>query len=252
MLLEGKTALVTGATSGIGEATARAFALEGARLVLTGRSRERGEALKAELGDATEFIRAELGASAQDANTLIERATECLGGLDILVNSAGVVYHHTVPNTTDAIWRETMSVNVDAVFYLSRAAVIGMIERGGGVIVNVASTWGLVGAAQTAAYCASKGAVIQLTRAMAVDHAASNVRINAVCPGGVDTPMLAREADAFGVSLEEGRQTWAMDAPDQKLATAEHIADAVTFLASARAEHIHGAVLPVDGGAIAI
>ena len=144
-----------------------------------------------------------------------------------------------------------MSINVDAVFYLSRAAVIGMIERGGGIIVNVASTWGLVGAAQTAAYCASKGAVVQLTRAMAVDHAASNVRINAVCPGGVDTPMLAREAEAFGVGLEEGREMWAMDAPDQRLATAEDIADAVTFLASERAKHIHGAVLPVDGGTIA-
>ena len=174
-----------------------------------------------------------------------------MGGLDILVNSAGVVYHHTVPNTTDDVWQETMSINVDAVFYLSRAAVIGMLERGGGVIVNVASNWGLVGAAQTAAYCASKGAVIQLTRAMAVDHAASNVRINAVCPGGVDTPMLAREAEAFGMSLEEGREMWAMDAPDQRLASAEDIADAVTFLASARAKHIHGAVLPVDGGTIA-
>ena len=250
MLLEGKSALVTGATSGIGEATARAFAGEGAQVILTGRNQERGAALKSELGESAEFIQAELG-TADSANRLIEEATSRLGGLDILVNSAGVVYHHTVPNTTDDVWQETMSINVDAVFYLSRAAVIGMLERGGGVIVNVASNWGLVGAAQTAAYCASKGAVIQLTRAMAVDHAASNVRINAVCPGGVDTPMLAREAEAFGMSLEEGREMWAMDAPDQRLASAEDIADAVTFLASARAKHIHGAVLPVDGGTIA-
>lgn len=250
MLLEGKSALVTGATSGIGEATARAFADEGAQVILTGRNQERGAALKAELGESAFFLRAELG-TADSANRLIEEATSRLGGLDILVNSAGVVYHHTVPNTTDDVWQETMSINVDAVFYLSRAAVIGMIERGGGVIVNVASNWGLVGAAQTAAYCASKGAVIQLTRAMAVDHAASNVRINAVCPGGVDTPMLAREAEAFGMSLEEGREMWAMDAPDQRLASAEDIADAVTFLASERAKHIHGAVLPVDGGTIA-
>ena len=250
MMLDGKTALITGATSGIGEAAARVFAQEGARLVLTGRNQERGDALEAQLGGAAEFVPFELG-TPDSANELIEEATKLLGGLDILVNSAGVVYHHTVPDTTDDIWRETMSVNVDAVFYLSRAAVIGMLERGGGVIVNVASTWGLVGAAQTAAYCASKGAVIQLTRAMAVDHAANNVRINAVCPGGVDTPMLAREAEAFGVDLEEGLRMWAMDAPDQKLATAKDIADAVTFLASDRAKHIHGAVLPVDGGAIA-
>ncbi len=250
MLLDGKSALVTGATSGIGEATARAFAREGARVMLTGRDQQRGEALKAALGEGADFIQTELG-TAHSANGLIHEATARLGGLDILVNSAGVIYHHSVPNTTDAIWQETMSINVDAVFYLSRAAVIGMIERGGGVIVNVASTWGLVGAAQSAAYCASKGAVVQLTRAMAVDHAASNVRINVVCPGAVDTPMLAREAQAFGVDLEEGRNTWAMDAPDQKLASAEDIADAVTFLASERAKHIHGAVLPVDGGAIA-
>ena len=162
-----------------------------------------------------------------------------------------MVYHHTVPNTSDEIWREPMSVNVDAVFYLSRAAVTRMIKQGGGIIVNVASTWGLVGAAQTAAYCASKGAVIQLTRAMAVDHAAANVRINVVCPGAVDTPMLIREAKAFGVEAEQGRSMWAMDAPDQKLATAHDIAQAVCFLASDGAQHIHGTALPVDGGAIA-
>ena len=250
MLLRDKSALITGATSGIGEATARMFVQEGARVVLTGRSQPRGDTLSAALGENADFVQTELGTAAS-ANRLIDEAAKRLGGLDILVNSAGVVYHQTVPNTSDEIWQETMSINVDAVFYLSRAAVIGMIERGGGVIVNVASTWGLVGAAQTAAYCASKGAVIQLTRAMAVDHAVDNVRINAVCPGGVDTPMLAREAEAFGVDLEEGRQMWAKDAPDKKLATAEDIADAVTFLASSRAKHIHGAVLAVDGGAIA-
>lgn len=250
MLLEGKRALVTGATSGVGEATARVFVEEGARVVLTGRNRQRGEALVGQLGELTDFVHAELG-TAKSANDLIAAASKRLGGLDILVNSAGVVYHHTVPNTTDEVWQETMAVNVDAVFFLSRAAVPGMIEQGGGVIVNVASTWGLVGAAQTAAYCASKGAVIQLTRAMAVDHAAANVRINVVCPGAVDTPMLVGEAHAFGVEAQEGRRLWAMDAPDKKLATANDIAQAVTFLASDRAQHIHGAALPVDGGAIA-
>ena len=218
--------------------------------MLSGRNQERGEALAEQLGRLASFVPAELGTS-KAANALIAAASKRSGGLDILVNSAGVVYHHTVPNTTDEVWQETMAVNVDAVFFLSRAALTGMIKQGGGVIVNVAATWGLVGAAQTAAYCASKGAVIQLTRAMAVDHAAANVRINVVCPGAVDTPMLVGEAKAFGVEAREGRRMWAMDAPDQKLATAEDIAQAVTFLASDGAQHIHGAALPVDGGAIA-
>ena len=126
-----------------------------------------------------------------------------------------------------------------------------MIEAGGGSIINVASTWGLVGAETTAAYCASKGAVIQLTRAMAMDHAKDNVRINAVCPGAVDTPMLESEAGAFGITADQGRDLWRSSAANNKLATAEDIANSIIFLASENASHIHGVALPVDGGALA-
>ena len=250
MQLTGKTALITGATSGIGAETVRVFTREGATVMLTGRNRERGEQILSELAGA-DFIAAELG-TAETAEMLIAETVKRLGRIDILVNSAGVIYHVSVPDTTDAQWEETLAINVSAVFFLSRAVVPEMIRCGGSVIVNVASTWGLVGAAQTAAYCASKGAVVQLTRAMAIEHAASNVRINAVCPGGVDTPMLEREAEMFGIGPAEAREVWAKDAPNLRLASSADIANAVAFLASDQASHIHGAVLPVDGGATAI
>ena len=252
MGLEGRSVLITGATSGIGAQCARAFAREGAKLVLTGRSAERGEALAAELaGSGATFIRSELG-SAAAADALIADSVRCLGGLDVLINSAGVVHHRNVPETSDEEWEETIAVNLSAVFYLSRAAVREMVPAGGGVIVNIASTWGIVAGEGVAAYCASKGAVIALTRAMAVDHARENVRVNAVCPGAVDTPMLVSEAQQVGLDSDEGRRVWAADAPNRRLASAGEIADAVVFLASERARHIHGIALPVDGGATAL
>ena len=153
-----------------------------------------------------------------------------------------------VPGAGVELWDDTIAVNLNAVFYLCRGFIPTMIDQGGGVIVNVASTWGLVGAEQTAAYCASKGAVIQLTRAMAMDHARHKVRINAVAPGAVDTPMLAAEAEAFGLSADEGRELWAADAPTRSLASANDIAEAIVFLMSDKSRHIHGTVLPVDGG----
>ena len=148
-------------------------------------------------------------------------------------------------------WENTMSVNLDAIFYLCRAVIPLMIQNEGGIIVNVASTWGLVGAENSAAYCASKGAVIQLTRSMAIDHAKERIRINAVCPGAVDTPMLAAEATAFGLDIADGKRLWANDAANNTLASTEDVASAILFLASDYAKHIHGISLPVDGGSIA-
>ena len=254
MGLAGKAVLVTGATSGIGAQCARAFAGEGAKLMLTGRNAERGEALAAELagGDACAcFEPSELG-SADTADMLVAECVDKLGSLDVLVNSAGVIHHRNAPETSDEEWEETIAVNLSAVFYLSRAAVREMVPAGGGVIVNIASTWGIVAGERVAAYCASKGAVIALTRAMAVDHAREKVRVNAVCPGAVDTPMLVNEARQVGMAPDEGRRVWAADAPNRRLASAEEIADAVVFLASERARHIHGIALPVDGGAVAL
>ena len=250
-MLQDKTILVTGATSGIGAATAEACAQEGARLVLTGRNAGAGEELCARLdGSGHCFLPADLG-QRDEAQGLIERAVEKAGRLDGLVNNAGGVHHASVPDTDDECWDDTLNVNLSAVFYLCREAIPHMTGQGGGVIVNVASTWGLVGAERSAAYCATKGAVIQLTRSMALDHARDGVRVNAVAPGAVHTPMLASEAAAFGLSAEQGRELWSADAPTRSLASASHIADAIVFLLSEKSAHIHGTVLPVDGGSLA-
>ncbi len=246
-----KTVLITGATSGIGQTSAELFALEGATVVAVGRNTSRGQALVERLeGSGHSFVPADLSEK-NEAQSLVDKVTEVAGTVDILVNSAGVALHATVPETDDQIWENTMAVNLNAIFYLCRALIPKMIIKGGGVIVNVASTWGLAGAEKSAAYCASKGALIQLTRSMAIDHAKDNVRINAVCPGAVDSPMLAAESAAFGLSVSDGKALWASDAANNKLAMTEDIANAILFLASENASHIHGISLPVDGGSIA-
>ena len=249
--MKDKTVLITGATSGIGEKSAELFALEGATVVAVGRNSSRGQALVERLeGSGHSFVPSDLS-DKNEAQSLVDKVTEVAGTVDILVNSAGVALHATVPETDDQIWENTMAVNLNAIFYLCRALIPKMIIKGGGVIVNVASTWGLAGAEKSAAYCASKGALIQLTRSMAIDHAKDNVRINAVCPGAVDSPMLAAESAAFGLSVSDGKALWASDAANNKLAMTEDIANAILFLASESASHIHGISLPVDGGSIA-
>jgi meso-butanediol dehydrogenase/(S,S)-butanediol dehydrogenase/diacetyl reductase len=153
-------------------------------------------------------------------------------GLNVLVNGAGILYRATAEETTDAQWRETMAVNLDAVFHLSRAALPALRARSGGSIVNIASDWGLYGGRRALAYCASKGAVVQLTRAMALDHAPENIRVNAVCPGDTDTPMLDAEALQQGRDPAETRREMAAAAPLGRIATPEEVAKLVAFLAS--------------------
>lgn len=246
--LSGKVVLVTGATSGIGAAVAQLFAQSGATVVASGRSAQRGDELVSNLaGNRHVFIPCDL-VQKQQIQSLVEQTVNRFDRLDVLVNNAGVVHHRTVPETTDEVWDETMAVNVNAIFYLCRASIPIMIAQGGGVIVNIASTWGLVGAERSAAYCASKGAIVQLTRAMAKDHASDNIRVNAVCPGSVDTPMLESEAEQFDITADQARATWAAEAPNGRIATAEDVAQSVLFLASDNANHIHGVSLPLDGG----
>ncbi len=246
-----RTILITGATSGIGAASANAFAGQGAVVLAVGRDAEKGEALLHSLaGTGHRFIRCDLSDRSQ-VSALLEQVRGRDEPLDGLINCAGVVHHATVPDTDDRVWDETMAINVHAAFSLCRGLIPSMIRHGGGAIVNVASTWGLMGAECTAAYCASKGALVQLTRSMAMDHARDNIRINAVCPGAVDTPMLASEAAAFGITVEQGQDQWGADAANRKLASAREIASAIIFLMSDDAAHIHGIALPVDGGATA-
>jgi NAD(P)-dependent dehydrogenase (short-subunit alcohol dehydrogenase family) len=252
--LAGKTALITGATSGIGFAIAERFAAEGARLLLTGRNIEQGGALAARLGAI--FLPGDVTESGI-ADRLVAETVSRLGRLDILVNNAGIVHRGTVLETSDDDFARIMAVNVEAVFRFSRAAVRQMIAQfegsgRGGAIVNIASDWAFVAGRAELAYCTSKGAVVQMTRALAVDHARHGIRVNAVAPGDVETPMLLSGIAHRGKSNAEGLRENGEAIPMGRVGQPSEIAAAVAFLASDEASFITGTTLLADGGNTAI
>ena len=241
--------LITGGTSGIGAATARAFAAAGARVVINGRNREQAEKLIDEAVDASgliEFIEADLGEAAA-CSRLVTEAVERLGGLDILVNSAGIIYHATAEETTDAQWLDTMNINVNAMFFTCRAA-LPHLRSSQGAIVNIASDAALSGSYHLTAYCASKGAVLQMTRAMALDYAAEGIRIVPICPGDVDTPMLRGEFRDRGFDADTGLAESAAGVPINRVCSADEVADMVLYASSDSARFITGYPLVIDGG----
>jgi NAD(P)-dependent dehydrogenase (short-subunit alcohol dehydrogenase family) len=245
-----RVALVTGASSGIGRAVALELAGRGARVVVAGRSAERAEAVAREIRNAGGVAEVWLGDLREPAAcaAMVERAVEAFGRLDVLVNNAGVSHAATAEETSEEQWRETLAVNLGAVFFASRAALPLMRRQGGGAIVNVASDWGLVGGERAAAYCASKGAVVLLTRAMALDHAREGIRINVVCPGDVDTPMLEEDFRQRGVDAARGRAESAASLPVGRVGLPEDVARLVAFLACDDPGFITGAAIPIDGG----
>ena len=250
MSFAGKSVLVSGSTTGIGEACARVFAASGAAVMVSGRSETRGRAVVEGIiaaGGRAEFVAADLRTPGA-CDRLIATTLERLGGLDVLVNNAGILYTADALQTSDEQWLDTMAVNVNAVFYLSRAAVRHLRAAGGGAIVNIASEWGLNGEANHVAYCASKGAVIQLTRCMALDHARDRIRVNSVCPGEIHTRMVDAILAQQGGDPAEKLRTLAAGIPMRRLASPSEVAWCVHFLASEHASYVTGVNLPVDGG----
>ncbi len=245
-----KAVLVTGGTSGMGRAVAEAFAAAGANLLVTGRDQDRGAAVSASVsrhGGQAFFIAGDISDSGF-CRDLVGHAVDRLGRVDIVVNSAGVIYHGTAEETGDAWWQDTLAVNVSGLFYVCRAAIPELRKSGGGVIINIASDAGLTASRHLVAYCASKGAVIQLSRAMALDHAGEGIRIIPVCPGDVDTPMLRGEFEQRGIDAQTGLAESAQGVPLNRVCSAQEVADLVLYAASPAARFMTGYPLVLDGG----
>ena len=252
MRLRDKVALITGGTSGIGEATARLFAKEGAKVAITGRNAKRGAAVIQEIqenqGNAI-FLRADVSL-ATDCQRALDQTIAAFGRLDILFNNAGVFYPQTILECSEKEWDQQINVNLKGTFLMSKFALPSMIAQGHGVIINNSSGWGIVGGDHAVAYCASKGGVVLLTKAMAIDHGRQGIRVNCICPGDVETPMLPADAKMRGLSwqnyLEDCKKR-----PMGRIGTADEIAKAVLFLASDDSSFMTGAALVVDGGGTA-
>ena len=251
-ILDGRRAIVTGAASGIGRATAELLAREGASVVVADLDAAGADAVAAAItagGGRALGQRADVTDEAA-CRRLVETAVARFGGLDLLVNSAGIIRRTSIVETSVEAWNEVMAVNVTAVFLLGKHAIPAMAKGGGGAIVNVGSGWGLKGGARAASYCASKAAVANLTRAMAIDHGPEGIRVNCVCPGDTDTPLLRSEAQQLGEEVGTFLEASA-ERPIRRLGTPEDTARAILYLVSDAASWVTGTPLVVDGGGLA-
>jgi NAD(P)-dependent dehydrogenase (short-subunit alcohol dehydrogenase family) len=250
--LHGKTALITGGASGIGRATALLFANEGASVSIVDLNQHLGQEVVGEIvaaggravfepGDVTRYA---------DCRRVVERTVQEFGGIHILFNNAGIIRRSSVPEISEEDWDAVMAVNVQSMFLMSREVIPIMAKAEGGSIINTASGWGLAGGPRAAAYCASKGAVVLMTKAMAIDHGRQKIRVNCICPGDTDTAMLRSEARQMG-EAEDRFLSDSARRPLGRVGKPEEIANAALYLASDAATFVTGAALVVDGGGLA-
>lgn len=238
--LQNKVALITGGASGIGAATARLFVQEGAKVVLADLNEEKGKAFETELksqGAEAVFVKANI-TSEEEVASLFKQAIEAFGKVDIVFNNAGIGRVQPTHELEYSEWRNTVNVDLDGVFLVARESIREMLKAGGGTIVNTASMYGWVGSPGSAAYNAAKGGVINLTRSLALEYADQNIRVNALCPGFIDTPIIP----------EENKKELASMTPMKRLGQADEMATAVLFLASDDSSYMTGGSLIVDGG----
>ncbi len=252
MQLSGKVALITGGASGIGRATALLFAREGAAVALADVNVDAGKRVADEIAQSggRAFFEPVNVTQSADCRRLVERAIREFGQIDILFNNAGIIRRATILDLSENDWDRVMAVNVKSIYLLAREIIPHMQKAGGGTIINTASGWGLAGGAKAAVYCASKGAVVLLTKAMAIDHGPQKIRVNCICPGDTDTGMLREEAQQLG---EERSHFLAESAkrPLGRVGTSEDIAQAALYLASDASSFVTGTALVVDGGGLA-
>lgn len=252
MLLQNKKAIVTGGAGGIGRATCLALSEEGAAVTVVDLNAEAAEAVAAEIraaGGSAIALAADV-ASESDIERVVSTTVEQLGGVDVVFNNAGIIRRTTAVETSVEEWDRVFGVNVRAIFLMCKHVVPIMAAAGGGSIVNTGSGWGLKGGGQAISYCASKGAVVNMTRALAIDHGPQGIRVNSVNPGDVDTGMLREEARQLGQS-DAVFLADAADRPLGRMGRPEEIAAAVVWLASDASSYVTGSAIVVDGGGIA-
>jgi NAD(P)-dependent dehydrogenase (short-subunit alcohol dehydrogenase family) len=248
--LKDKIVIVTGAGSGIGRAIALAMIREGARVVLAGRRKDRVEAVAREAEGSAIAVAADVSRR-DEIDHVLEETVKAFGGMNVLVNNAGILHPGTAEQITEAQWDETFNINVRGLWLLSRAVLPHLRKAGGGSIINVASVLGINGARNRAAYAASKGAVVLLTKCMAIDHGHENIRVNAICPSFVETELTAAYLKTT-VDPDSIRRERIGVHPIGRLGQPEDMAGLAVYLASDESSWVTGTAFPVDGGYLAV
>ncbi len=246
MRLNNKTAIITGGATGIGLACARLFTREGARVAIFGRRQDRLDQARKEIGDSVLAVQGDI-THEQDIQRLVDTTLKELGKVDILINNAGTFTGGPLHETDAEAWDRVFNINMTGVFQLTRRVLPSMVEQGSGSIIHISSILGMVAMPQTAAYNASKGALNQFSKSIAVEYGAQGIRSNALCPGMIETEM-TEELRSDTALMEE----WIKDYPLGRFGQPEEVAQACLFLASDESAFITGATLPIDGGYTAL